>query len=78
MSPGPFSGEEPSPAPLPVAMKIRPEPSETRPPPLIQTPAFCEAEPDSVDQRVSLRVLVLTPATVPTYVPSPQSEAKPK
>lgn len=64
--PGPLGGEEPVPAPLPVAMMIRPAPSETRPPPLIQTPPFCDFEPDSVDQSVSFRLLVFTPATWPT------------
>ncbi len=43
--------------------KIRPGPSETRPPPLIQMPAMPLAEESSVAHSVVLRVVVLTPST---------------
>src|SRR5215212_7268975 len=55
--------------PLPLATKIRPGPSDIRPPPPCQIPDPVLVAPTSSDQRSTARVLMLTPATQPTYVP---------
>lgn len=57
--PGPGAGE----MPFPVDRNIRPGPSETRPPPLIQTPAMPLAEESSVAHSVVARLVVFTPRT---------------
>ena len=46
--PGPGAGE----TPLPVATMMRPAPSDTKPPPLCQTPAPSLDDPPSVDHMV--------------------------
>ncbi len=63
--PGPGAGEAPAPWPLAVVRKNRPGPSETRPLPDIQTEARWVSEPATVENRVSRRVRVSRPATVP-------------
>src|SRR4051812_36654288 len=62
--------------PLPVVKMIRPGPSDTNPPPLIQMPALPLLDASSVAHSFSARVLVLTPATNPTYGPWSQCEPK--
>ncbi len=57
--PGPGAGE----MPLPVESRIRPGPSEARPPPPCQMPAMPLAAESSVAHRVVARVVVLTPST---------------
>lgn len=57
--PGPGAGE----TPFPVESRIRPGPSETRPPPLIQMLTMPLAEESSEAHRVLLRVVVFTPST---------------
>ena len=61
LSPGPLAGE----MPLPEVKKIRPDPSDIRPPSLCQMPAWSSLTPASSVHRVALigRCSTSTPAT---------------
>ncbi len=64
--------------PLPVDTRIRPAPSETGAPPLIQIPALPSPEASSVAHSFIARVEVFTPTTKPTYGPWSQCEPNPR
>jgi len=68
--PGPGAGE----TPLPVETKMRPEPSDMRPPPPSQMPAWVSVRPASSVHSVTAWLEVLTPATYPMYGEKSQYE----